>query len=346
MVFFEKFFNKKRTESAVLIDIGADTLAAAYVHYVEGQTPAVLYARRMPIEAHKGETPERAMLRALRILGDDLIREGAPILLRETGSGSASIIVVSIDAPWQETRVRTEHFSDGESFVFTKDLVAKKLEKKTDASSNKEIFDESIIGTLLNGYETKNPYGQRVHRAAVVILSSLIHRTVAEGIISILKTVFHTKSILPIAGNSIRYQALRALFPHERDAIIVDVTGASLVSVALIRRGVFVTMFQVSSSIHDSDWVSVVSRELGEIAKEYPLPRTIFLLAREQYISDAERAIAEINFGTLWLSDNPPKIVPIQTSYITRLLQQKTIESPDLVLLLMVLYYQSRRVSA
>ncbi len=343
MRFLENLFRKKKyAESVVLIDIGADTVAGAYARYEEGAQPTILYTRRLPIEIRTDEAHDRAMVRALELLGTDLLREGAPALARTTGSGSADRILVSIDAPWQETLVHTEHFEQEDSFIFTKELVEAKLKESVAAPSQKLLADTSIIGITLNGYDTNNPYGRRVHRASVIALTSLIERNVAKSILSMLERLYHTKDIFPIAGSSLRYQAMRSLFPHERDAIIIDATGRSLTSISLIRKGMFVTMVNVMTHSDDDNWVSSVTSELGELAKHYPLPRTIFLLAREQEVTELREKLDPSTFAPLWFGDAPLKIVVVLKSLIGGSIRQMTTNTPGLALLLMALYLQNR----
>ncbi|MHB8660633.1 MAG: hypothetical protein ACYC75_01680 [Minisyncoccota bacterium] len=334
------FSSKKHTESIVLIDVGTNSVAGAYAHYKEDQAPVLLYTRRFPVEMREDESQEHAMFRALQILGTTLIREGAPILMRATGSGAASNILVSIDAPWQKTSVRIENFDQKTPFVFTKNLVAKELEKTRTTVPGMLLADESIIGTILNGYETNDPYGKKVHRASALVLTSLIDDNVAHGILAVLQNLYHTRRILPIAGSSLRYQAMRNVFPHERDALIVDATG-SLTSIALIRKGLLVATAEMEDHTSRA-WVDEVAAELAELAKSYPLPRTIFLLAREADASSLQQRLDTANLGKLWLSDNPPKIVSILASHIVGLVRQTTAAVPDILLLLMALYWQHR----
>lgn len=344
MSFFKNLFHKgEGGESVIVIDIGADSVAGAYVRYEEKDPPTLVYSRNLPIEVHTGEPHERAMLRALTVLGEDLIREGAPVLARHTGSGRADRILVSVDAPWQETDVRSEHFEEAEPFLFTKGLLDRRLEETRVELSKKLLADESIIGTILNGYETRNPYGKKVHRATVIVLTSFIAENVANGILTTLSGLFHTKDILPIAGNSLRYQVMREVFPHERNAIILDATGGSITSVALVRKGIFAVLVQVTNPEDKQQWASTVIDEFAEIAKHYPLPRTIFLLAREQEILALREMLDAANFGTLWLSDSPPKIVPVLRSNIPGGIRQVSPRPADIVLLFMTLYHQSRR---
>jgi hypothetical protein len=340
MNFLKNLFHKgKHAESVVLIDITADSVAGAYAHYTEGETPVLLYTRRLPIEVRKDEPCERAMLRALEILGVELIREGAPILMRATGRGSAETILVSVDTPWQETSVRMEHFERRNPFVFTKSIVTTALEKTIIIPSGKLLADESIIGTILNGYETHNPYGKKIHRASLIILTSLIDKNISESIVSILRGLYHTKHILHIAGNSLRYQAMRVAFPHEREALILDVTGP-LTSIALVRRGLFVALAETPPAADDHSWIDNIMGEFTKLAEQYPLPRTIFLLAREPEATSFRQILDTASIRKLWLSDNPPKIVSVLASHISGLIRQANVAPPDVQLLLMALYFQ------
>jgi hypothetical protein len=344
MSFFGNLFrNKKNAESVTLIDIGAGSVAGAYAQYKDGEPPALLYTRRLPVEARGGEPPARAMARALAVLGDALIREGAPALSRATGKGNADAILVSIDAPWQKTSVRTEHIEQGTPFVFTRGLVETLLEKTAEKEVQGELLaDESIIGTILNGYETRAPYGKKAHRADVIILTSIIDESVARGVTATLRGLYHTKHITPIAADSLRYQALRKAFPHERDALILDALGQRT-SIALVRRGLLVALAEVSGAHSDNpdannSRAEHIADELAELAKRYPLPRTIFLLARESDAVFLRTDLVAANFGRLWLSNTPPQIVLVLPSALTPLVRQVSAASPDLPLLLMALY--------
>jgi hypothetical protein len=342
---FLDFFSRSHTksESVVLIDIGTSMIAGAYVHYTTDELPAVLYARTEAIEMHSDEPKEAAMLRTLKAFGETLIKEGAPVLARATGSGTAHMILVSIDAPWQETVVHTEHFEEPEPFVFSQGLITKRLKETHKDPIEKVLVDESIIGTILNGYETKSPYGKKVHRASVIILTSLIESHVAAGIVSTLEHLYHSKNVLPIAGSSLRYQAMRQVFPHERDAIILDATNEELSSISLVRKGLIVCLIQTKVLSKTDGWAAAVTAELTELSKQYPLPRTIFLLAREPDVGSLKGKLDSVDFGALWLSDNPPKVVPVLKSHVSALVRQLTETPADIVTLLMTLYYQDAR---
>lgn len=328
-------------EPVVLINIGVGSVAGAYAHYTEKGAPTLLYTRRLPIEVRKDELHEKAMLRALAILGNEMIREGTPILMRAIGTGRSDTILVSIDTPWQETSVRTENFERNHPFTFTKSMVATALEKTRASTPRKILANESIIGTILNGYETRDPYGRKAHRASVIVLTSLIDERIAGSINATLRGIFHTKHILSIVGSSLRYQAMRIAFPHERDALILDATG-SIISISVVHKGLFIALAEIANDADDRSWVDKVISEFTSIAEKHPLPRVIFLLARDSEIAAFRQALEAGDLGKLWLSDDPPKIVPVLASHLGGIVRQTTAMPPDLELLLMSLYFQHR----
>ncbi len=340
MGLFGRLFNTKRVASAVLIDIAADSVAGAYATYPSGELPVVLYAQRIPIEIGKGELHQKALVRALQTLGEVLIREGAPLLARATGNGASDTILVSIEAPWQKTTVRTEFFAQKEPFIFSKHLVTAALKKTSAAPPGQLLVDESIIGTVLNGYETRDPYGKKVTRASIVILTSFLDEEIGESIFATLRSLYHTKHIVSIAGTSLRYQAMRDTFPHESDAFILDVSGP-LTSLSLIRRGLLVDVVEAANPLSDTaQWLQNVMKEFAGIAARFPLPRTIFLVARESDLVPLRKALDGAQFDTLWLSDNPPKIVSVLGSHIAGLVRNDAAAPPDVPLLFMAFFHQ------
>ncbi|MFZ1075178.1 MAG: hypothetical protein WAN50_02285 [Minisyncoccia bacterium] len=331
---------KKNSHSAVLIDVGVHSVGGAYANYVPGELPTVLYARRLPVERKSNEPAEEAMLRALLILVNSLVTEGAPALARATGSGTADTILVSIDSPWQDTTVRVEHIERDAPFLFTKALVTKAMEKNEVKTDKKLIVDESVIGTILNGYVARNPYGKNAHRATVIILSSKIDETVVKNTDAMLRSAYHTRNILSIGGGSLRFQTMLRAFPHENDALIIDAVGP-ITSIAIVRNRILAVIVDVPDG-SENPWTEDVERELSELAKNYPLPRTILLLGGEPETAEMKRELSATVLEKLWLSNNPPKIVTVLPSHLNGLVRQSAAPAPDLSLLLMALYLSYR----
>jgi len=340
-------YKKKNAESAVLIDAGTESVAGAYAYYVEGDAPVLICSRRIPVEVHEKEPRERAMLRALTTLSEDLLREGAPILLRLSENGHVSNVLVSVNSPWQKTKMRLENFERKNPFVFTESIVSQALKETISVSSGEVVADDSIINTVLNGYETRSPYGKSTRHASVTVLTSFIDKNVAGNITSLVRGIYNAEKVLLIAGNSMRYQAIRKAFPHERNALILSVSEQTI-SISLVQKNLLVASHEATNDGSNNDnnnWANLIKGELVKLTREHSLPRTIFLLANESMMFPIKKAFDEANFNSFWLSGNQPKIVPVLASHLIGLVRQTTSSPPDLSLLLMALYHHPHPIT-
>jgi len=340
MGLFGKLFNKERNETVALIDIGAETISGAYVRYAGKQTPAILYTSHVPIEIQKEKAHSEAMLRAVEILATTMSKEGVAAVVRATKKGVTDSVLVSVDAPWQETVIKVEHIQQETAFTFTERMALEVLKKVSPRVEGMVYSESKIIGSVLNGYVTPDPYGKQVRHAEIVILTSLIDEGVDKKVRELLHDLFGAKICL-MTGAALRYQAMRVAFPHENDVIVLDVT-ATFPEIALIRKGMLMATAYSSQKNRKSSALTAATlkSELQVIAEAYPLPRKIFLLARTSDLDERKKFLESVDFSSLWLSDNPPRIVAIETSHLLGLVRQMTTSVPDLPLLLMALHYK------
>lgn len=336
MSFIDRLFGTQKTQSLALLEVGADSIGGAYILLSKDAPPQMLFSGRLAIEAHDGEPLEAAMERTFEALGASLIRDGAPALLRATGTGKADIVLCAVSAPWQQTTIRTEHIEAEKSFTFTHETLDNALAKEPAVGPDQLVVNEFPIGTILNGYETKDPYGKKVTDASIIILTSSIDKAVAEICAKTLRALFHTKDMALASGASVRYQALRFVFPHERDCLILD-AEKNEVTISLVRHGLLAATKSVASG-SDETWATSVQDALRTLAKDYPLPRTIFLIARANDRERFQTALQSTTSGSLWLSDVPPTVTPILDSHLSAYVKLVGETKPDLPLALLGLY--------
>jgi len=241
-------FSSKNQTSVILIDIGSSSVGAGFALYAPGATPSMYYSVRLPIEPRPNEDIDIAMLRTLEAVHGYVLKEGAPTMKREVGSAHVDNILVSVAAPWQNTTVKTHTIAPGKKFTFTKsmlsDIVSGTLIPKDSVSSG-----ESVIATILNGYETSDPFDKEVTRADLVILSSSLKRTVTEAIKESVRGAYHTSAIIFTAFAPVAYAILRDLYPHERDFLILDVTGEAT-DLVFVRSGLILQVETLPQGIN------------------------------------------------------------------------------------------------
>lgn len=335
-----RLFSRLRRESVALVDIGARVVAGACVRYAGSELPVVVYTTRRPIEIKEGEEHAEAMLRALQAVVDALDLEGVAELVRVTGDQSLDAVVVSVDAPWQETEVRVESIVREAPFTYTKALEREVIARVPAAPASRAYTDVSIVGTALNGYTLRDPYGKRAGSAAVTLVTSAMEEEVLGRVRSITGRLTDGARVAIVAGTSLRYQAVRVVFRHEPDLLVVDATGP-LPEVALIRKGVLAAVSETPESLAaEGIRAEDLMRGFADVSRQYPLARTILLLARFDEADLMRITLDQVPFSALWLSDTLPKVLTVLTSHMQGLVRQTTTNPPDLPLLLMSLYYR------
>jgi len=364
-----------------MIDVGSSSVGGAYVHYRTGQLPVVYYSTRVIMQAREGEDRETGMLRTLDEVTNLLVCTGAPTVHREIGNAHADSILVSIAAPWQETRVRVETIQAMRPFTFTKKLLNETVTKSAQISEDRLSSGDSVIATILNGYEIPNPFGKQVKRAELVILSSTLLKSVTERVEKSLRKAFHTRDVTFTGFAPVSYRVFRDLYAHENDYLILDIRGERT-DLAFIQRGLLrdvdsiphgtrelLSIGRAASDLlnehearqdqglgasylnpsrnirfgarvqaSEEDWMKNLSGLLKEFATRHPLPRTLFLLADDDVRGFLVRTLDTPTIHTLWLSDEPLRIVPVTPAQFAPYVRTHGMMVPDIFIDLLALY--------
>lgn len=243
------FFGTPKRTSVALIDIGSASVGGAFVHFEPKENPTIYFTARAHIERRKGCSATEDMLRALHELSHLMVKEGGPVLRKETGSGHVDSVLVSLAAPWQETGIRVESIENPKPFLFTKALAHEVVSKGKTNKPGRIDLGEQVVATFLNGYEVPTPFGKRVTRAELVILSSTIEESAAKEAEALLRKTFHNHNVEFTAFAPLAYAVFRDLFPHERDYLILDVTGDAT-DIAFIKHGLLTDIASIEHGTH------------------------------------------------------------------------------------------------
>lgn len=317
------FARVRQSRLRALIDVGARSVAGGYAAYPPGETPRLCYGVRMPILAREGEALEAAMRRSLESVAGTLSREGAPAAFRAADSRNLDAPLVSIDAPWQTTAVRTELLEEDAPFTLTKkgaESFLARTRKAENVAGPGRKTEEHIVEVYLNGYLTHDPYGKRASRAAFLILTSSMDARLAEAVKGVVGRHFHRADARYVSGPSLRYYAVRAAFPHEHDMLIVDALEQGAPAISLVRADALVAIRESPPAGRGSDGadaqdalarLEAIKRALDELSADYPLPRTVLLLADDADLDALQRGLDAANLAPAWFSSNQPNVIPI-----------------------------------
>ena len=333
------WFSRKRPEVVALIDVGAHAIEGALVSCVVGQAPVVIYAVTARISFSHEEDQTQAMFRTLVQIISAMREQGEGALLRMLGRVTIERVLVAMDAPWLETHLYTKNVAPGKPFVFTKDIVQNAIARATVLENAMCETDACVVATVLDGYEVRQPYGKKVQNVSLTVLASQTDVALREHVISIVQDLQKGARVSIIAGTSLRYQALRTLFPHEQEVLVVDVTGP-LPTFLLVRRGVLVGVSDTPRLISLDREVTGedLHQAMSTLMQKYPLPTTVFLLTRTDKVDAHVALLRSVRYDTVAGRAHTPKIIPVMNSALKGMLHAATIEVPDLPVLLMGLY--------
>jgi hypothetical protein len=346
------FFGKSARNVAV-IDIRSSSVGAAYATVDAHNVPRIAHSVRVPLDPHATEPLSETLPRTLEAALTALVSEGAPRLRALSGRGSVDEVVATFSSPWQTSVVASRSVANDKEFVFTKQLLAKALAEGAADMEGKTRVSEMVIATLLNGYEVQNPFGKRVRRAELIILSSFVDTAVMELATKAIRKAFHRHHIRFNAYLPESFTALRDLYPHQRDFLVVDVSGEAT-DIMLVKHGLVVSMTSMPHGVNEiaraarsvgfsspavptgetdgiikSDnnasfgsrvaevemaWIGFMRECLSAIAKQEPLPRTVLLIAEENVREFLRRLIDAPDLRSLWLTEEPLGILPVLPS--------------------------------
>ncbi|OHA79909.1 MAG: hypothetical protein A2747_01665 [Candidatus Yonathbacteria bacterium RIFCSPHIGHO2_01_FULL_44_41] len=236
------FFTKqKQDESLVLlVDIGSASVGGALVKIEKGSAPHILVTVRENISFQDALSPARflvAMNRSLdKVLKTMQIKTNPVGLSQATKpTGLPAHIFCTLSSPWFILKSRHLRIAHQEEFEVTErildefineDIALLKEElKETLPPKDVKIIEKKIVQIKLNGYEVRNPYGQKTSRIELSMIVGVSSGKVVESIERKLSNFFHVKSVhfgaFPIAA----FSAIRDIFPNEKNFLFIDITG-------------------------------------------------------------------------------------------------------------------------
>jgi hypothetical protein len=363
------------SKGVILVDIGSASVAGAWMYQKKGEAPVMCYSTRIDIEVREGESVTDSMLRTLQAVCIQLVREGAPAYSREVGHGRIEMVLASVAAPWQETSIHTVTLAEEQPFVFTRALLQKVVAAKP-PSPDRIVSDTSVISTVLNGYETEQPWGKRAHKAELTVLTSTLEKSVAKSINTELRKAFHSHHIELVAFAPVAYAVLSNLYPLQKEYVLLDVSG-SATDALIVKKGVLAGVTTHPQGVHDllkagreagrggivgagaidtnrnaafapkvaaaeSAWLEGVKQMLATFAGEHPLPHTVFLLADEGVRPFLKRLIDDSSMRTLWLSEEPLSVIALTPEHTASIVRARGLADGDIFLSMLALFYQDR----
>lgn len=346
--------------STALIDVQAGSVGGGYLAHPTGKLPTLAYSVRIPVEPREGESVTDAVIRSTGTIVGRMKDEGVSALARVAGSGHTGKTVISVGSPWQESKVRIERLEQTQPFTFTRSLMSSIVGKTAEVNPDRIGCGESVVATILNGYETSQPFGKRARLADIVVLSSTIERSFVEKLMIPVRTHPGLRDEQITASDPLLYQVFRQLYPHEKQFLVVDVSREAT-DIILVRNGLLSSVIRAPHGVGAfprtdaaksgdrtdtgaamlawrADWVSNVRDAFLALCRDAALPRALFLIAEDEYRSHIASALDVPALRSLWLSDEPLSVIPVEPAQFTRDVSVSAGANADIFLMMLAMH--------
>lgn len=243
MSLFSGLFQKKITSKySLIIDIGSESIGAAFVELSDDNNPFVIDSERHLI-------PFQEKINIKRFI--ELMKETLSITINELKTRNKEIIpkscLVTLASPWHASQTRVVHINSKENFLITENGLKEMLNNeaqtfvvensKQSPMSNNSIIESHIIEVKINGYALEKPVGRKTDN-----IELYMHITSSpDSIICSLKEILeknwpHTKIVFHSFMFSL-YNTIRDKFDKSSSFLIIDVAG-EVTDISLVRNDV------------------------------------------------------------------------------------------------------------
>ncbi len=343
-------FGGNESKSVLLVDVSSSSARAAYAS-VRGKGPVVLHhAVRVPMEIGDEAASTATMLRTLDATLRELRDKGAPILHKRTGSGSVSAAYVTVGGPWQDAGIRIETVGDGKPFTFGAELLDR-AKKNGEVPKGRIRSEESVLATILNGYETTEPVGKRAKSAEIVILTATIDEEAASMMRKAVGSFTDHKDVRFATFASLIHESVAGLFPHEKDYLGLRVSGEAS-ELLFVKHGTPLASVSIPCGLNEfsraaqkfgmtgfpgddaidhaaipglqeemaaanKKWAGAIAGCLKDFTAAHALPRTLFLVTDPEARAFIHKALDVPDIHALWLSDDPLSVITLEPSHFS-----------------------------
>lgn len=239
------FSGKREFECMVVFDVGSGSVGGALVLHSKKSPPTVLYSTRSEILFKQEITASRLLSLCLRALSEvvlALTHEG----FDKAGFSQRRLPIVealvSLSAPWTASktsflRVKNERPVRITEAMFRMLLADDRRNTVSSVPKGGIEIEHKLVKSVLNGYETAEPYGKEALTAEFTTLSSYSLPKVTEKIADIISHLLHTNRTSFHSFSLLSFTVLRELFPLCENFIFLDVS-AEQTEVSVVKKNV------------------------------------------------------------------------------------------------------------
>jgi hypothetical protein len=234
---------KKEDELVLVFDIGSGKVGGALFWVQDSGIPKIIFSTAEPIPLEKEFNIDRFFSLTIQSLETVANR----IYLAKLGAPTRIFCILS--SPLHISQTRIINFKKNIPFLFTTkladDLMQKEISlfkeehsiKHTNSVNPNRIIETKNIKTILNGYETPKPLGQKAKELEMTIFVSMGEEQVLAKIEDALGKYFHSSRIKFSSFELASFAVTRDVYIQQENFILVDI-GGEVTDLSMVKKNI------------------------------------------------------------------------------------------------------------
>ncbi len=242
MSFFAK--NKKDAgELTLVFDIGSSSVGGALFLRQSSGVPKIIYAVREQIRIEETVDIQKLLQDTMQA-----VKKVAGLMCLQ-GLGRPSSIYCVLSSPWYASQTRTVVLEKNAPFIFNDKLADSLIQKElklfedehalkyNQTSNSIKSLEMRTMSTVLNGYVTTKPFGQKAEDLELTMFISMAESGFLKEIESSISRHFHEAKIEFITFILSSFVVARDMFVNKESFLLVNI-GGEITDISMIKKDI------------------------------------------------------------------------------------------------------------
>lgn len=268
----------KEGELVALFDVGSSSVGGALFRMRKSRPPHIVFSFRESIPLQKDFQTDKFFSSTLKTL------DGVAEKLARSGKGNPGKFFCAISSPWYGSQTRIIRLAKEAPFVFTSQIADEltrneaelfRAEHSKDYEQNTRVLPIELknMKTMLNGYATSNPIGQKAQEVEMTMYMSMSSESFLKKVQEVVVQHFHREEMKFSSFAFLAFAIARDMRPDKKSFLLVDI-GGELTDVSMVKDDVLATSVSFPKGINSvlrqiADALSCSSEEARSILSLY-----------------------------------------------------------------------------
>ncbi|HAS80486.1 MAG: hypothetical protein UR25_C0001G0090 [Candidatus Nomurabacteria bacterium GW2011_GWE1_32_28] len=311
------FFKRKDEKELVLIfDIRSSSVGAAIFEVQKMGVPKIILSIREPIVFQSEINIDNFLFLTIKAL--EIVASKVSIM----STSRPKKVFCILSSPWYASQTRTIKLEKNTPFVFTSKLANELIKKEisifeeehiknfSDTNNKTRLIEFKNMKTLLNGYQTSDPFNKKTKKLEMIIFISIAGDQILKKIEETIFRHFHYSDVKFSSFAMASFVVARDMFIDQDSFLLVDI-GGEVTDISMIKKNIL--NYSISYPLGYNFIIRRIADSLNSTLDE---AKSLISLYRDDHAEESTQKKLEPIIGKLkmeWLKGFQESLVNISS---------------------------------